>query len=214
MLVKDLTNKKFGKLSVIKFNNVNKSRHSVWLCKCDCGNVLLVEGPRLTSGNTKSCGCIKKEQNKTRAIKHGYYNTRLYKIWFDMKRRCYNKNRKAYKYYGEKGIKVCDEWLNDFFSFYNWAIKNGYSDNLTIERIDYNKNYCPENCKWITQAEQTQNTTHNHLITFNNKTMSITQWSKEIGVACKTIRSRLKKGWKIENVLSPKKYNGFNTKEL
>lgn len=214
-MIKDLTGQRFGRLTALKFNNINpKNRCAVWLCKCDCGNTLLIDSSRLTSGNTKSCGCIKKELNKTRAIKHGYYNNRLYKIWYDMKRRCYNKNRKSYRYYGAKGIKICNEWLNDFSNFYNWAMNNGYNDTLTIERIDYNGNYCPKNCKWISLGEQAQNTSHNHFITFKNKTMTITQWSKELGINRKTIRERLNKGWKIENVLSQQKYTGYNTDNL
>lgn len=214
-MIKDLSGQKFGRLTAIKFVDVNhKNRKAMWICKCDCGNTLLVESSQLTSGNTKSCGCIKKDLNKTRAVKHGYYNSRLYKIWYDMKRRCYDKRRTEYKYYGGSGIQVCDNWLDNYINFYNWAKNNGYADNLTIERIDYSKNYCPENCKWIPQKDQTQNSRHNHFITFNNKTMTITQWSRELGINRKTIRERLNKGWKIENVLSPQKYTGYNTNNL
>lgn len=211
-MIKDLSGQKFGKLNVLKFNNINrKNRHAVWLCICDCGSEILVESSRLTSGNTKSCGCLKAELNKSRALKHGHYNERLYKIWFDMKRRCYNKERKAYKYYGAKGITVCKEWLNNYNSFHDWALSHGYNNNLTLERIDFNGNYCPENCKWISQKEQTQNSSHNHFIKFNNKTLTITQWSKEIGIAPKTIRERLNKGWATNKVLSAQRYTGYDT---
>lgn len=214
-MIKDLSGQKFGKLNVLKFNNINcKNRHAVWLCRCDCGSEILVESSRLTSGNTKSCGCLKAELNKSRALKHGHYNERLYKIWFDMKRRCYNNNRKAYKYYGAKGITVCKEWLNSYNNFHNWALSHGYNNNLTLERIDFNGNYCPENCKWIPQSEQTQNSSHNHFITFNNKTLTISQWSKEIGIAPKTIRERLNKGWNIKKVLSSQRYNGYDTSKF
>lgn len=213
-MYKDLSNQKFGKLTAIKIVGTDKSKRKVWLCQCDCGNQTTVVGTYLSSGNTTSCGCIRRELNKTRAIKHGNYNNRLYKIWYEMKRRCYNKNRKAYKYYGAKGISICDEWLNDYMNFRNWALDNGYNDTLTIERIDYTKNYCPENCTWITQQEQTQNSSHNHYLTLNDKTMTITQWSIYLGMAPKTIRSRLKKGWKLENVLSNKRYTGYSTFNL
>ena len=213
-MYKDITNQKFGKLIAINPLGLDKYKKKLWLCKCDCGNEIIVQGTYLRNGNTISCGCIRKELNKTRAIRHGYYNERLYRIWYDMKRRCYNKNRKSYKYYGGKGIEVYNEWLNDFMNFYNWSKANGYADNLTLERIDFNKNYCPENCKWIPQSEQTQNSRHNHFITFNNRTMTITQWSKEIGISPKTIRERLNRGWRLENVLSTKKFTHSDTSNL
>lgn len=148
----DISGMKFGRLTAIK-NAGSKNQRRMWECLCDCGNKCIVCESALTSGNTKSCGCIAKELLISRNTVHGKCGTRLYKTWRNMKTRCYNKNCVEYSCYGGRGIKVCDEWLNDFSVFYDWAMEHGYDDNLTIDRIDNDKNYCPENCCWITRSE-------------------------------------------------------------
>ena len=175
-------------------------------CKCDCNTIVdKVCVTSLLSENTKSCGCLNKELTIKRNLKHGEKTrgtkNRLYNIWADMRKRCNNQNRKDAKNYLQKGIKVCEEW-NDFSNFKKWAIKNGYNDNLTIERIDNSKNYCPENCKWISRSEQSKNRTTNHYITFNNQTKTLTDWAKEIGINRTTLNARLKRGWSIEKALT------------
>jgi hypothetical protein len=138
---KDEIGKKYGKLTVIsKYDRQNRIIR--WLCKCDCGNECIVSGVSLRSGNTKSCGCL--------VHKHDSSYTRLYGIYRHMKQRCYNENADQYKYYGARGIEICSEWLNDFVVFKKWAYDNGYNDNLSIDRIDKDKNYDPTNCQWIT----------------------------------------------------------------
>lgn len=189
----DISGQKFGRLTVVSFAGYKiqgKSNHktSAWKCKCVCGNEIVVTKSLLKSGNTKSCGCLKSENNRKTWTKHGLCNTRLYKIFSMMKDRCYNKNSKAYMYYGGKGVSICDEWLNDFQVFYNWAIQNGYNDNLTIERMDVNGNYEPNNCKWITQSEQTRNRTNTHFILFNDEKYTLTELSNKLGVSRTTIR--------------------------
>lgn len=177
-------------------------------CECECGTILeKVRVRSLLSGNTKSCGCLNRELTIQRNSKHNEIQnkqkSRLYKIWADMRRRCSSDNRKDSKNYKDKGIKVCDEW-NDFSNFKTWALSNGYQDDLTIERLDNSKNYCPENCCWISKSEQSKNRSTNHYITFNNETKTLTDWSRETGINRTTIYSRLRKGWSIERTLTTK----------
>lgn len=201
---KDLTNQKFGKLTPISYY---RKRHRVyWCCMCDCGNKIDVRSDGLTTGQTKSCGCLQKEIvgriNKT----HGKSNTRLYDSWVDLKQRCHNKHNKRYKHYGGRGIKVCDEWRNDFIAFYDWSINNGYQDDLTIDRIDVNGNYEPNNCRWVTRKQQMRNTTRNRYITINSETHCLSEWCEILGLNDRTVRSRLHSGWTIEKALEVKQW--------
>lgn len=156
---KDLTNLKFEKLTVIKvdhFQQCKNLRRVHWLCECECGNTTVVRSDCLTSGNTKSCGCLNSTgREKPDSIKHH----KLYRVYWGMRQRCYNPNQKHYNRYGGRGITVCDEWLNSYESFYKWAIDNGYSEGLTIDRINNDGNYEPGNCRWTTQKIQNQNKT-------------------------------------------------------
>lgn len=163
---KDLTGMVFGRLVVLKQveDIVTKSgkHYPSWLCKCDCGNECVVSGASLKSGNTKSCGCLHKEELSNMASKHHLTDSRLYLVWKGMKARCYIPSHNHYDIYGAKGITVCDEWKNDFQAFYDWAIKNGYDENAirgecTLERKDVNGNYCPENCVWADSTVQAIN---------------------------------------------------------
>lgn len=123
---------------------------------------------------------------------HGLSKTKLYKIWLNMKSRCYNKTATRYERYGGRGIFVCDEWKNNFMNFYNWACNNGYIEGLSIERIDINDGYYPQNCKWITKSEQSKNTCRTHLITYNHETKCVEDWCKELGLKSNTILERAK----------------------
>lgn len=202
----DLTGKKFGRLIVLK-RAENKGTKTAWLCKCDCGNEKIVSGDKLKTGNTKSCGCLNKELTIRRSSTHKMTNTRLYRLWLGIKRRCYNKNQPEYKNYGAKGIKMCDEWKNDFISFYNWSYEHGFDEKLSrwecsIDRIDTLKGYSPQNCRWVDIYKQANNKTNNHLLTFQNSTLTLTQWSKKIKISQSTIRHRLKRGWSVEKTLT------------
>ena len=194
-LANDLTGKKFGKLEVIGVHDTG-SRKTYYVCQCDCGNIKVVRADALISGATKSCGCIKKEQDKinlTANHKHKMSGTRIYETWQDMKRRCYNKQNARYDRYGGRGITVCDEWLNNFQSFYDWAISNGYSDDLTIDRIDNDGNYEPSNCRWSTAKEQCNNRGSNINITIGNATKSLMCWCEIFNVDYKKVYARYKR---------------------
>lgn len=151
----DLTGKQFGRLTVIKECGRDNRGGKLWLCRCNCGNKedIIVKSYNLTHNHTRSCGCLVLE----RITKHNMYKTRLYSIWQDMKQRCYYKKSKYYKYYGGKGIIICEEWLDDFSKFAEWSYKNGYRDDLTIDRIDSKGNYEPNNCRWVTNTIQSLN---------------------------------------------------------
>ena len=148
----DLTGQKFGRLKVVE-----KYDRKRWKCICDCGNYTYSDGYQLRKGITKACGCYHAELCGDQHRKHGYSKSRLYRIFYKMKERCYRPLNDNYKYYGALGIKICDEWLNNFTAFAEWSMANGYSDNLTIDRIDNAKGYSPTNCRWITIQEQQKN---------------------------------------------------------
>lgn len=210
---KDLSGERFGRLFVVKRVENNNKGYAQWLCKCDCGKETIVVTANLKRGHTKSCGCLRKDNTsgeKCSLYKHGKYNTKLYKVWHNMKERCLNNNATHYEFYGGRGITICNEWKKDFMSFYNWAINNGYNDNLTIDRINVNGNYEPQNCRWITIKEQANNRRSNHLITYNKETHTMMEWAEIFNINYDTLRFRLKRGWSIEKVLKEGKNNEWN----
>lgn len=198
----DLVGKKFGRLSVVKRVENNHNGDTMFLCLCDCGNYTKVSSPNLRRNHVKSCGCVKKETSPTWRTKHGLTDSRIHKTWSAMKQRCFNKNCNAYPTYGGRGITVCDEWKNDFLAFYNWAIAHGYSDTLTIDRIDPNGNYEPSNCRWIEIKKQCDNRRNTLRLEYNGETHTIGEWSKIVGVSESTLRSRYyTRRWPVEKVL-------------
>lgn len=217
----DLTGQRFGRLTVIgrapsliADDKIRKTgrRITVWRCQCDCGNVKDIISWSLRSGHTISCGCYCQDNMRKRMTTHGDTlngkPTRLYKIWDCMKNRCYNPNKKSYARYGGRGITVCDEWLNSFESFKEWACANGYQDDLTIDRIDNDQGYCPSNCRWATRKEQNSNKSNNHYLTYNGETKTLMQWSEVTGLPFSTLSTRARK-WKNANaeeiLLTPRK---------
>lgn len=160
--VNDLLNQQFERLTVIKRVENNQNGRARWLCRCSCGNEIITYGYRLTDGSTQSCGCLRRERIVNSVTKHHKSNTKIYNIWSSMKQRCYNPKSKHYKNYGARGIKICDEWKNNFSSFYDWAINNGYIENAehkscTIDRINNDGDYEPNNCRWADMKTQCNN---------------------------------------------------------
>ncbi len=162
----DIAGKRFGRLTVIERYGVNNHRNITWKCICDCGNVVIEDGSSLRSGHTKSCGCLMTEIVSAQFKKHGGSKSRLYVVWGGMIARCTNPSHTAYKNYGGRGISVCDEWKNDFAKFQKWAYENGYDENAkthvcTIDRINNDGNYGPNNCRWVDMKTQCNNTQRN-----------------------------------------------------
>jgi len=199
----DLTNRQFGKLTVINrgedYITPKGKKYPTWNCICECKNTINVLSSNLLNNTTNSCGCIKEEGNNT---KHNKCYTKLYKIYKNIEQRCYNSNSKGFQYYGKRNIKMCEEWLNSFESFYNWAINNGYKQGLTIDRIEVNGNYEPSNCRWVTMKVQNYNRRTTHHLTFNNETHTLEEWSNITGIRTETLQSRLDRKWDIEKVLT------------
>ena len=200
----DLTGKRFGRLTVI-CRAENIGRQTMWACACDCGKHTTVMAVKLRSGNTKSCGCYRSELVSARNFKHGRgtAKNKTYNTWIHLKHRCFNSNDKQFCDYGGRGISVCDEWRNDFKTFYDWSMSHGYNDTLTIDRIDVNGNYEPSNCRWVTMKEQCRNKRNNRLLTFNGKTQCIVDWSNDLQIDRRTITKRIDVlGWTVEKALS------------
>lgn len=197
----DLTNKKFNNLTVLALSEKKEGGKSYWICKCDCEAIVIVQGyilKKLKQMGCNECG------NKLISIKNRRHNdmgTRLYETWTNMKTRCSNTKYSMYKDYGGKGISVCKEWI-DYLDFKKWAIKSGYSEDLTLDRIDNDKNYYPENCRWSTMKEQQNNRTNNHLITYNGLTLTMMQWSERNNLVYGTLQRRIYSGWDIERALT------------
>lgn len=186
----DLTGKKFNLLTVVERAENSCNGRARWRCLCECGNYTVVASSNLINGAVKSCGCL---VTSNHSFKHNQSKTRLYRIWALMKSRCENPNVKSYEIYGGRGIQVCAEWNNNFESFQEWAKKTGYSDSMTIERIDNDKGYSPENCTWISKSEQSKNRRSCILIEYNGKTQNLTEWCKELGIDYKRVNNRMKK---------------------
>ena len=211
---KDMLGLKIGNLEVIEEVKERKNGYVMYKCRCVCGNEIYVSGSnlrrRLKNKTNVGCGC---GMHKNHLYKHGLSNGRIYRIYALMKQRCNDKNCKAYKNYGGRGIKICEFWENDFMSFYNWSINNGYDDSLTLDRIDNNKGYSPENCRWVDRYIQSNNRRNNTLITYKGETKTIPEFAREYGLEISTLRFRIYRGWSIERALTEKthpNYKGVN----
>lgn len=198
---------KFGRLTVLEIQRKEtsaKSRRIYWKCRCDCGNLTVVRGDCLTSGNTTSCGCYNRD--KKTALIDNRTKDKLYHVYYGMKQRCNNPNDKQFKHYGGRGIRISEEW-NTYEAFRDWAILNGYEENhnLSIERIDVNGDYSPGNCKWIPANRQSCNTRKTIWLEYNGKTMCLNDWAKELNVNKNTLYHWIRdKGMTISEIIKSK----------
>ena len=194
---------RFGYWEVIKETKDRKV-----LCRCECGTEKEVQKKHLLSGKTTSCGCFRNQKASERMkknnpynVKHNMYKSRLYGIWNGLKDRCYNSNNAQYHNYGGRGIKVCEEW-QEFIPFKEWALNNGYTDTLTLDRTDFDGDYEPNNCRWITIQAQQYNKRNNHLLTYNGRTQTLIEWAKERGIKYNTLQARICRGhWSVGRAL-------------
>lgn len=191
---------RFGRFTIIQESEKrNKKRY--FLCECECGNEKNIRLDGLRNGQTTSCGCYNVEVSKIANTKHGMHGSRIYRIWYAMRSRCFSINSTSYANYGGRGITICDEWRG-FDSFHEWATKNGYDEHLTIERKNVNGNYEPSNCTWITMTEQKRNARVTKRINFDGKVMTLRQWAKHIGISSSALCNRFDKGWTLEKALT------------
>ena len=207
---KNINGMKFGKLIVLKeTERKNKCGNIYCLCQCECGNQKEIIKSSLISGNTKSCGCWASERVKKAKIHyvHGDSKTRLHGIWCEIKRRCYCKTDNAYKNYGGRGITMCDEWKNDYVKFRQWALNNGYTDELTIDRINNDKGYEPNNCRWSTKKEQANNRRSNIKIKYKNQILTLKQLAEKVNIKYNKI------AWSYKTKQLYKKY-GIEIEEI
>jgi hypothetical protein len=198
----DLTGQRFGKLVVIKRADwiKTKTNGANWLCRCDCGNEKIVASSYLFKGHTKSCGCYSFRW-KENIIRHNSQEHRkLFAVYRNIIKRCYDKNFKQYKDYGGRGIIMCDEWLKNFEKFYSWAINNGYRKELSIDRINNDGNYEPNNCRWATIKEQSFNKRNTIILEYNNEKHTAKEWSKIIGISYSALLNRVKKKMPLEKI--------------
>lgn len=178
----DLTGKKFNRLTAIKYIGQGNSG-ARWLFRCDCGNEIITNAYPVKHGRTKSCGCWNEENKHNRYRLHGLTGTRLQAVWSHMKQRCYNPNCKEYEHYGGRGITVCEEWKNSIKNFADWAYKNGYEEHLTLDRIDNNGDYEPNNCRWATMEVQQNNKRNNKYYQTSFGILTLSQIAKQYNVS-------------------------------
>jgi hypothetical protein len=210
----DLTGQKFGRLMVIQRVENIKGR-TAFLCKCDCGNLIKVIGHNLKTGTTKSCGCLAIEQSKINVkkmikynaenipqFKHGLCKHRLFRIWANMHDRCMRKKCPAYKDYGGRGITICQEWINDFMNFYNWSMANGYKDCLSLDRINFNGNYEPSNCRWANSKTQNRNSRQCVYYEYKGEKYTRGELAELSGLSYDVIRYRLNHNWDVEKAVT------------
>ena len=203
---KDLSGKTFNRLTALRVDEEKSQRKTYWVCKCECGNIKSVRSDSLQDGSVKSCGCYHSEVARKTANsihKHKMTGTRLYSIWQGMKMRCTNSNTESYERYGGRGISVCNEWLNSFEPFMEWALNNGYKKSLTIDRINNKGDYRPANCRWLNNKQQCNNRRSNIIVKYDDKEYTLMQLTEKLGFDYKVIYARYRRGDRGERLIRP-----------
>lgn len=204
---------KIGRLTVIEYGGYKqyaKRIENLWKCKCECGNEKIVSETTLKRNANASCGCYKREKVSKSLMKHSFTKHPLYKIWRGIKTRCFNSNSKSYERYGGRGITMCNEWSNNAASFCQWSLDNGYKKGLSIDRIDNDGNYEPNNCRWVDKFVQANNKRNNHKVLYNGEIYSLNELERLTGLDHRLIGNRLERGWDIEKIISTPTEKGRN----
>ena len=212
-MFKDVTGERAGRLTAIAFSGRCKKPggNAIWLCKCDCGKFVERPWANVRRSKTPSCGCYVKDRMSNLNKTHGGRNDRLYLVWMDMRRRCTDPRDSNFHNYGMRGITVCDEW-QDYAKFREWAHDNGYEDDVahgkcTIDRIDSDQGYFPQNCRWVDMKTQANNRRNNVLIEHDGETKTVSQWAQKYGVRYGLLRRRLAAGWNFERAIHEPPHN-------
>lgn len=213
MRYKDLSGQKFGRITVLSYAYTSIWQQAMFMCLCDCGTTKIIRGSQLSSGNTRSCGCLHKEISQnvmkkvnasgfrcvTSSTRHGGHGSKLNMAWQRMRSRCHSVNADHYKHYGGRGIGICKEW-DDYATFREWAISTGYDGTREIDRIDNDGDYCPENCRWATRTEQMRNRRNTVKISHEGVTKPLADWCDDYGIKYKLAHARYKKGYTFERI--------------
>lgn len=199
----DMTNKTYGKLKVIGYNGNDNRGERMWLCKCDCGTEVVRNGYGLRSGRTTHCGCDTGNRISKSLTQHGMTNSKLYYTWVNMKTRCENPNYYLRDSYGGKGITYCDDW-KDSSKFIKWAIENGYSDELSLDRINNDGNYEPSNCRWVSMQVQQNNRTNNRIEEYNGVKDTLANWSRKLNIEYAKLQYKLDCGYTMGEIIGDK----------
>lgn len=196
----DLAGLRFGRLLVVERSL--GQRDTKWLCKCDCGSQKVIGSRALRTGRSTSCGCLHKEQLSSRVKTHGLSESFEYRVWIGMRQRCDNPKSSRHKDYGGRGIKVCDRWQS--FEAFLSDMGNAPGDGYSLDRIDNDAGYSPENCRWALATQQARNTRRNHMVTIGDETRCLSEWAARIGINETSLRRRLQRGWQVDRLLMPR----------
>ena len=206
----DLIGHRYGRLTVVTISEPTAKGKPQWVCRCDCGNEHVASASNLRNGTVRSCGCLRSESARRASSMrrtHGLTGSRLERIWKGMCTRCYNRRSLAFAYYGDRGIVICDEWLMNRAAFFNWALSSGYRDWFSIDRINNDGPYSPENCRWVNAIEQANNTRRNRVIEHGGMRLTLAQWAKRAGISTGLLWWRLESGWEIAMAVNTKTRN-------